>query len=102
MGILQIDILGTSFAIQAKEDSIYMQTLLSHYKQVADKIEQTTGLTDPLKQAILAGIFITDELYKEKQEQNKQETVSVQNNQDLQQAEQVALQMISQLNQIIT
>ncbi len=102
MGILQIDILGTSFAIQAKEDSIYMQTLLSHYKQVAEKIEQTTGLTDPLKQAILAGIFITDELYKEKQEQNKQETVSVQNNQDLQQAEQVALQMISQLNQIIT
>lgn len=102
MGILQIDILGTSFAIQAKEDSIYMQTLLSHFKQVADKIEQTTGLTDPLKQAILAGIFITDELYKEKQDQNNQEAFSTQNTQDLQQAEEITLQMISQLNQIIS
>lgn len=102
MGILQIDILGTSFAIQAQEDSLYMQSLLTHYKQVAEKIEQTTGLTDPLKQAILAGIFISDELFKERQSQNRQETESVQASHDLQQAEQVTLQMISQLNQIIS
>ena len=52
MGTLQIDILGTSFAIQAKEDSAYLENLLAYYKQVSQKIEKDTGLTDPIKQAI--------------------------------------------------
>ncbi len=101
MGILQIDILGTSFAIQAQEDSLYMQSLLSHFKQVSDKVAQSTGLTDPLKQAILAGIFISDELYKERQQASKKENVTVQNSQNLDKAEKVALEMISELNQIV-
>ena len=43
-GQLNIDLLGTSFAIQANECS---------------------SVRDPLRLAIIAGILVTDELYKE-------------------------------------
>lgn len=66
MGILQIDILGTSFTINAKEDSDYLKKLLDYYAQTALQVEKTTDTSEPLQTAILAGIMICDELYKEK------------------------------------
>ena len=71
MGTLQIDILGTSFAIQAKEDTAYLENLLAYYKQVSEQIEKNTGLSDPIKQAILTGIMLCDELYKEKKKNSE-------------------------------
>ncbi|QTQ11432.1 cell division protein ZapA [Treponema parvum] len=66
MGTLKIDILGSSFTIQAKEDDEYLKKLLSYYKRIADEIEENAGLKDQLQTAILTGIMICDELYKEK------------------------------------
>ena len=66
MGTLQINTLGTSFEIQAKEDDAYLKNLLSYFNQISNQIEATTELKDPLKIAILSGIMICDELYKEK------------------------------------
>lgn len=66
MGVLQIDILGTSFAINAKEDSDYLKKLLDYYAQTALQVEKTTDTAEPLQTAILAGMMICDELYKEK------------------------------------
>lgn len=99
MGTLQIDILGTSFAIQAKEDSAYLENLLAYYKQVSEQIENSTGLTDPIKQAILTGIMLCDELYKEKKKNS--ETLGKPTNDDLFEAEKITLKMIEKINNVL-
>lgn len=71
MGLLSINVLGSSFAIQAKEDDEYLKKLLSYYKQITNEIERTDHLKDPKQTAILAGILLCDELYKEKEKNAK-------------------------------
>ncbi len=61
---LSITILGTSFSIQADEDSEYLNRLLQYYESVVQNIQNTTPLKEPLKTAVLAGIMLTDELFK--------------------------------------
>ena len=99
MGTLQIDILGTSFAIQAKEDSAYLENLLAYYKQVSEQIEKNTGLTDPIKKAILSGIMLCDELYKEKKKNS--ETLGKPTNDDLFEAEKLTLKMIEKISTVL-
>ncbi len=65
-GHLQIDVLGTSFAIEADEHSEYLQTIYRHYKKVVSEVQQTSGVNDYLKIAIIAGILLSDELAKER------------------------------------
>ena len=66
MGTLQIDILGTTFTINAKEDSDYLNQLLIYYKQILKQIDLYAETQEPIQTAILAGIMLCDELYKEK------------------------------------
>lgn len=95
-GNLQIDLLGTSFAIQADENPEYLNALYTHYKKTIHQIEITSGLTEPVKVAIVAGILLADELYKEKMKRSDQ-TPSL----DLAEAEKIALGMISRIDQVI-
>lgn len=71
MGKLQVDLLGASFAIQAQEDDEYLEKLLGYYSQIADSIAvpfrgEADDARQPLKVAIMSGISLCDELYKEK------------------------------------
>ena len=95
-GNLQIDVLGTSFAIQADEKPAYLAALYSHYKKNIEQIEATSGLHDPVKIAIIAGILLCDELYKEKMKYSGQASQI-----DLAEAEKIALGMISRIEQVI-
>ncbi len=65
MGSLQIDMLGTSFAIKASADDAYLKKLLNYYKEITEQIQRSDSLNSELQVAILAGIMICDELYKE-------------------------------------
>lgn len=95
-GTLQIDLLGTSFAIQADEQEDYLAAIFLHYKKAISQIEKSSNLTDPLKIAIIAGILATDEYHKEKMKNcNQVESI------DLSAAEKLALKMISQIDQVI-
>jgi cell division protein ZapA len=94
-GSLQIDLLGTSFAIQADEKPEYLSALYSHYKQMLSRVEQTSGLRDSLKIAILAGILVSDELYKEKMKRSDIGSL------DLSTAEKITLDLISKIDQVI-
>lgn len=67
MGRLQIDILGTSFAVQAAEEDAYLKKLFSYYSDIIDTIKRTSKIKDNLEISIMAGITLVDELYKEKQ-----------------------------------
>ncbi|MBO5400376.1 MAG: cell division protein ZapA [Spirochaetaceae bacterium] len=97
MGTLQINTLGTSFEIQAKEDDAYLKNLLSYFNQVSNQIEATTELKDPLKIAILSGIMICDELYKEK----KKNAENIDKKEDLFEAERLTLQMIEKIARVL-
>lgn len=97
MGTLQINTLGTSFEIQAKEDDAYLKNLLSYFNQISNQIEATTELKDPLKIAILSGIMICDELYKEK----KKNAENIDKKEDLFEAERLTLQMIEKITRVL-
>ena len=99
MGTLQIDLLGTSFTIQAKEDPVYLENLLTYYKQTVNQIENSTGLKNPLKLSILTGIMICDELYKEKKK-NANTTIKP-SCEDLSEAERLTLKMIDNINKVL-
>ena len=67
MAKLKIDMLGTAFTIQANEDKEYLEKLLGYYKRITDDVKKIDSIKTPLQIAILSGIMICDELYKEKQ-----------------------------------
>lgn len=94
-GNLQIDLLGTSFAIQADEKNEYLNVLYNHLKKTLTKVEATSGLEDPLKIALISGILLTDELYKERMKRSDNGSL------DLSEAEKLTLSMISRIDQVI-
>jgi len=98
MGTLKIDVLGTSFTIQAKEDDEYLKRLLTYYKRIAEEIENTSGLKNPLQNAVLAGIMICDELYKEKSKIAKYTKTNLDTNEE---AERITLEMIKKINEAL-
>ncbi len=95
-GLLQIDILGTSFTLQTDETPQYLEVLYNHYKIMLRQVENVTGTSDPLKSAIIAGILVTDELFKEKMK-HPEDVRAV----DLNEIEQRALYMISRIDQVV-
>ena len=96
-GQLNIDLLGTSFAIQANETDEYLNKIYNHYLHVLDQVRQSSSVKDPLKLAILAGILIADELYKEEfSGQNSQELI-----QKACDMEKSAMRMIEKINEVI-
>lgn len=98
MGKLQIDVLGSSFAIEAKEDDTYLKRLLSYYAEMTGQIEQKSKLRDPLQVSILSGIMLCDELYKEK---IKNAQSSQQGEADNQEAERIAADLIKKIDQVL-
>lgn len=78
MAVIQINVLGTSFALKADEDLPYLEKIRDYYKHVSDEIQRSDGITDQKQTAVLAGILIADELFKEKQkgiqEKNRQQS----------------------------
>ena len=65
-GHLQIDILGTSFSLEAGESDDYLQSIYKHYARVVADVQKTSGVTEPIKIAVIAGILLSDELSKER------------------------------------
>lgn len=72
MAILQVNVLGTSFAMKAEEDLPYLEKIREYYKNVCDEIRRNDGIEDQKQIAVLAGILISDELFKERQERLRQ------------------------------
>lgn len=109
MGKLQIDILGTSLSLQAKEDASYLKRLLSYYRQIVDQLENSMDLKDSLQLSILAGLNLCDELYKEKTKNLKLKNASnlpfdtkqAENLLDQDKAEKITLTLIDKLDAVL-
>ncbi|MGI5089536.1 cell division protein ZapA [Treponema vincentii] len=96
-GRLQIDLLGTSFALAADQPAEYLQAIYNHYKKVVSEVQQTSGVNDSLRVAIIAGILLSDELSKERL--NPQGTLPQDETEVL--IEQSARKMIEDIDSII-
>jgi len=104
MGKMKIEMLGTSFTIQANEDNEYLEKLLSYYKRITQDVNKIDSIKNPLQVAILSGIMICDELYKEKQKKIAMENgeyVPVEIELDSSEIEKRTLDMISKIDQVL-
>lgn len=104
MGKLHINILGTSFTIQADENDEYLNKLLRYYEKITDDVSKIPSVKSSLQNSILAGIMLCDELYKEKskslalkssQTNNKQEDL------DLEEIDSHTTNMIEKINKVL-
>ena len=49
MGKLKIEMLGTSFTIQANEDNEYLEKLLGYYKRITEDVNKIDSIKNPLQ-----------------------------------------------------
>lgn len=101
MGTLNINILGTSFSIQAKENDAYLEELLLRYKKITDSIEQSTGLKDNLKISIMAGLSLCDELKQSLRNEISAEHKQKHTNNELFEAERITLKLIDHIDKAL-
>ncbi|MEE0134137.1 MAG: cell division protein ZapA [Treponema sp.] len=100
MGSLTIDLLGTSFKINAHQDTQYLQQLLSYYSEVVKSLQKNFPGQDPLQTAILAGVMISDELYTQKYSTASSNN-SQENNEVLSQVAHITAKLIDSINQVL-
>jgi cell division protein ZapA len=79
MGIetVRVELLGASFAIQTDESKEYVESLLAYLGSKIETVRQSSKVDDPLKVALLAGIFLVDELYRERLDASAADTRKV-------------------------
>lgn len=65
-GPVHISLLGTSFTIQADEDPDYLTRIVEYLSKKVKEVESSVSVRDPLRIAILSGLLVADELFKEK------------------------------------
>jgi cell division protein ZapA (FtsZ GTPase activity inhibitor) len=75
---LRIEALGTSFSIQSGDDEELLQRVSHHLTDKIREIQEHYAFADPLKIALLAGLNITAEYFKEKENKKTDESVEIQ------------------------
>ena len=98
--------LGTSFTIQANEDNQYLEKLLGYYQRITDDVKRIDSIKSPLQVAILSGIMICDELYKEKQNkialENGESVAQISENSiDSDEIQRITLEMIKKIDKVL-
>lgn len=106
MGKLKIDMLGTSFTIQANEDNQYLEKLLGYYKRITDDVKNIDSIKSSLQVAILSGIMICDELYKEKQNKIALEngvfvSQNLEDSKNSDEIQRITLEMIQKIDKVL-
>jgi cell division protein ZapA len=102
MGTLRIDVLGELFSIDAKADRNYLEMLLDNYKIMVSLVEKNAGdtLSDPLQVAIMSGLMLCDELYKEKKKSERMKKQAPESA-DLAEVEKLTLRMLDKIEKAI-
>lgn len=99
MATLQIDLLGTSFALKADETDEYLGNLLKYYERYTSQIQQSGTLTNPLQVSILAGIMVCDELFKAK---NGEDSTKANFDEINEKLERLTLEMINKIDTVLS
>jgi cell division protein ZapA (FtsZ GTPase activity inhibitor) len=100
----RIDVLGTSLTISADADTEYLESLLERFKQQIENTRLLTGLTDPLKLAVLSGFLLCEELERSKRETPAENSPSPGDSLQgdaLPEVEKITLEMINRLDEMM-
>ena len=100
MGMLQIDLLGTSFAIKSNEDQEYLNKLLKYYKNLTDSLEAKGAFNNPTQIAIMAGIMLCDQVYSDKK-QKVEIQEAIENNTFDTRIDEITQKLISKIDQVL-
>lgn len=65
--VVNIDLLGTSFAVQTDESVEYIEAIVAELRRRLEGLRASTRVQDPLKLSIIAGITLLDELSRSKE-----------------------------------
>jgi cell division protein ZapA (FtsZ GTPase activity inhibitor) len=92
-----MDLLGTSVTLKADEDPVYLESLLNRYRIAIENTQKITGLTDPLKIAVVTGYLLCDEIQKT---QKQRETAGLTDG-DAKEAERLTLDIIARIDEAL-
>ena len=101
MGSLTINLLGTSFKINAYQDEQYLQQIMSYYTEVVESLKKNFPGQSPLQTAIRAGIMISDELYSQKYSAESGLVESHDQTELMSQVENITTKMIESINKVL-
>lgn len=101
MGSLTINLLGTSFKINARQDEQYLQQIMSYYTEVVESLKKSFPGQDSLQTAILAGIMISDELYSQKYSTESGIVEPHEQTELMGQIENITTKMIESINKVL-
>jgi cell division protein ZapA (FtsZ GTPase activity inhibitor) len=73
---VRIHLLGTSFTIKTNEDPHYIHELVQTVERRFEQVRKSTGISDPLRIAILSSIIVSDELQKLQQQSVEAESLT--------------------------
>jgi cell division protein ZapA (FtsZ GTPase activity inhibitor) len=95
---LRLNILGTSFTISADEDQSYLDEIFSQYREAVENTQSISGISDPLKTAILTGFLLCDEIHKMRLRSGEAEKLRQGEERE---AEDRALNLIARIDQVL-
>ena len=98
---LVIDLLGTSFSITAEEEKSYLEGILNNYRLAVRNIQESSGLRDPLKLAILTGFLLCDKIQRIYLKDLEVKELSAQDAEKAKEAEQIALDLIARIDKVL-
>lgn len=100
--LVHINLLGTRFSIETDEKPEYLQSLIENLDSRLTRLENTTGLHDPIKLSLLAGILLEDEIYKSNLSKNENINDAVlKNREDLIEAEKLTLNILENIDKTL-
>lgn len=100
-GVMQINLLGTSFTIKADEDPEYVTHLLTYVEAKVKEIESSATLKEPLKISILTSLLIADELFKERQKDRQRGSNEHEQSPDSDEVTRITREMIERLERTL-
>jgi cell division protein ZapA len=69
---VEVSILGASFTIQSRYDPRYMGEVIAYLKNRIREVQNTSGVQDPLKIALLAALNVVDELLSKRGDSSRE------------------------------
>ncbi len=91
--LVHINLLGTRFSIETDEEPEYLYQLIHKLEDRLSQLEKATGLQEPLKIALLAGLFLEDEILKSSDSEN--------NYRELHEAERLTLHILENIDKTL-
>ena len=91
-----IELLGTTIHVQTDEDAAYLSRIVQYLEKKIEGVEKSMPLKDPLKAAILTSVILVDELFKERNRIEGNESV-----QDAVEAEHIALNILEKIDKTL-